>query len=368
MYDENDGYFDHVPPPAVPSYNADGSLAGASTLPLAGEYFSDPHGQYREASDTISGSVRPWGLGPRVPMYVISPWSKGGWVNSQVFDHTSLGMFLERRFAIRVDSISPWHRAVSGDLTSAFNFVNPNDVSFPTLPNVSDYAAIEAQQATLPPPLPPSVPQAMFQEPGVRYSRALPYEIHTSASVQGNGDVMLLFSNTGAQGVVFHVYDKLHLDRIPRRYTVEAGKNLNDVWNVAADDGGNYDLWVYGPNGFLRAFQGDTAVPNSGVLQFRPEIQVCYSPSDSKIVLKARAAASLSGRLTITANAYRNDGPWGLDIISRGTNMLEWSLSASGNWYDFSVSGLNFMRRFAGRMETCMDGTSDPAMAQDLSG
>ena len=79
----------------------------------------------------FSGTVRPWGLGPRVPLYVISPWSRGGWVNSQVFDHTSVGQFLEKRFGITIPAISPWHRAVCGDLTSAFDFVNPNDGTFP---------------------------------------------------------------------------------------------------------------------------------------------------------------------------------------------------------------------------------------------
>jgi phospholipase C len=350
----------------VPSYNADGSLAGGATLSLAGEYFSDPEGKYRYSADNISGSLRPWGLGPRVPMYVISPWSKGGWVNSQVFDHTSMGMFLEKRFGITVPSISPWHRAVSGDLTSAFNFASPNDESFPELPNVSGYALIESQQAALPSPVPPSSPQSLFQEPGTRYSRALPYELHTSARTARPGTVMLLFSNTGSQGAVFHVYDRLHLERIPRRYTVEAGKNLHDVWNVAAD-GGKYDLWVYGPNGFVRAFQGNLTVPDSLEVQFRPEIQVCYSPCDSRIYLKVRDVGGLTGHLTIKANAYRNDGPWTLKVVARATSVLDWSVSESGNWYDFSITGLNFMRRFAGRMETGVDGVSDPAMAQGLS-
>jgi phospholipase C len=366
-FDENDGYFDHVPAPAVPSYNADGTLAGASTLSLAGEYFSDPQGLYRDPRDTISGSVRPWGLGPRVPMYVISPWSRGGWVNSQVFDHTSMGMFLEKRFGITVGSISPWHRAVSGDLTSAFNFETPNDAIFPDLPDVSDYAAIEAQQKLLPPPLPPSAAQSLFQETGSRYSRALPYEMHTSATVADAGTVTLLFSNTGSQGVVFHVYDQLHLDRIPRRYTVEAGKSLNDVWNLSADDG-NYALWVYGPNGFLREFQGQVAAAGGNALPFLPEIQVCYSPCDSMIYLKIRDVGGAPGNLTVTANAYRSDGPWNIRVGARGIRTLDWNLSASGNWYDFTVSGTNFIRRFAGRMETASDSISDPAMAQHLSG
>ena len=47
-------------------------------------------------------------------------------MNSQVFDHTSVGQFLEKRFRIHVPAISPWHRAVCGDLTSSFDFASPN--------------------------------------------------------------------------------------------------------------------------------------------------------------------------------------------------------------------------------------------------
>ena len=72
-FDENDGRFDHVPLPAPPSYNADGSLAGKATFDLSGMHFSDPERRYLAADDTISGTLRPWGLGPRVLMYVISP-------------------------------------------------------------------------------------------------------------------------------------------------------------------------------------------------------------------------------------------------------------------------------------------------------
>jgi phospholipase C len=123
----------------VPSYDINGNLMGKATLPLAGEYFDNTGYGGLDSRDTISGNIRPWGFGPRVPMYVISPWSKGGWVNSQAFDHTSVGLFLEKRFGIKVDAISPWHRAVSGDLTSAFDFASPEDSGFPTLPDVSNW-------------------------------------------------------------------------------------------------------------------------------------------------------------------------------------------------------------------------------------
>ncbi|MFS8973338.1 phospholipase C, phosphocholine-specific [Cupriavidus necator] len=361
-FDENDGLFDHLPPPAVPSYNLDGTLAGKSTLPLEGEYFSDPARKYLHPEDTISGNVRPWGLGPRVPMYVVSPWSKGGWVNSQTFDHSSVGLFLEQRFGITIPAISPWHRAVCGDLTSAFDFATPNDPKFPALPDTSDYAIIEAQQKTMPAPTPPATPQPLFQETGTRFSRALPYELHTSARVDSGGrSVTLLLANSGMQGAVFHVYDKLHLDRIPRRYTVEADKTLSDAWDVVADNG-KYDLWVLGPNGFVRHFTGTAAASGA-----QPECQVCYDPKNGQLYLHMRNTGNAACTVTVKANAYRNDGPWTLTVPPGGEVVEErWSLERSARWYDFSVVRADdgsYLRRFAGRLETGKDSVSDPAMA-----
>ena len=66
-FDENDGFFDHLPPPAVPSYNSDGTVAGKSTLSLEGEYFLDPARAHLAASDTITGNIRPVGHGSAGP-------------------------------------------------------------------------------------------------------------------------------------------------------------------------------------------------------------------------------------------------------------------------------------------------------------
>ena len=299
-FDENDGFFDHLPAPAVPSYDIDGNLMGKATMPLAGEYFSNTVGNVLTATDTISGNVRPWGLSARVPMYVVSPWSKGGWVNSQVFDHTSVGRFLEKRFGIKVDSISPWHRAISGDLTTAFDFARPNDPRFPDLPDQSNWQASDAHQKTLPAPTAPATPQPLFQETGVRYSRALPYILHANAQVDVNkGKVRLLFVNTGFEGAVFHVYDKTHLDRIPKRYTVEAGQMLDDEWAIGAD--GRYDLWVLAPNGFHRAFSG-----NISTMQHKnepnPEIFVGYNVHDGGVHLQLRNDGNSHLRFTVKSN------------------------------------------------------------------
>jgi phospholipase C len=125
MYDENDGFFDHVVPPTPPQTRAQGLSTVATTNEI-----------YPGSSGLPSG---PYGLGVRVPLVVISPWSKGGWVNSQVFDHTSLIRFVERRFGIAEPNITPWRRAVTGDLTSAFNFAKPSAATVP-LPSTVAYA------------------------------------------------------------------------------------------------------------------------------------------------------------------------------------------------------------------------------------
>ncbi len=357
-FDENDGLFDHVPPPAPPSYNPDGTLAGGSTLDLRGQYFSDPERKYLHPQDNVSGTVRPWGLGPRVPMYVISPWSRGGWVNSQVFDHTSLGQFLERRFGITVPAISPWHRAVCGDLTSAFDFVTPNESAFPELPWVAESASRVAENLKHPAPSVPVEPEKLFQEPGMRRSRALPYELHVHARAQvDKGKVVLAFENSGKVGAVFHVYDRLRLERIPRRYTVEAGKALSDEWLADAEQG-RYDLWVYGPNGFVREFRGRLRSDVAAT----PEIEVRYDPANSALEVIATNAGTRPATLVVKANAYRGDGPWTMQVPPGMGVSRQWFLLGSHCWYDFTVRGEDWEQGFAGRIENGRPGFSDPAV------
>ncbi|HUE63882.1 MAG TPA: phospholipase C, phosphocholine-specific [Rhizomicrobium sp.] len=351
-FDENDGMFDHVPPPAPPSFNRDGSIAGGSTLKLNGEYFSDPERKHLHPEDTTSGSVRPWGLGPRVPMYVISPWSRGGWINSQVFDHTSVAQFLERRFGITVPAISPWHRAVCGDMTSAFDFVSPNDTSIPALPDARGSAALVARATKLPKPVAPDVAEALFQEQGARPSRPLPYMLAVDASVTGDS-IALTFHNQGRVGAVFHVYDKLHLDRIPRRYTVEAGKAFNDHWEFASD--GSYNLWILGPNGFLREFQGMRT--GTGI-----EVSARDAPNARAIRLGFNNSGTERRKMSLLSNIYeprRVSRLW----LKPGLTSLDWDVAKSGNWYELLVSAPGCVRRFAGRVETGQNSVSDPAMA-----
>ncbi|MCW3024988.1 MAG: Phospholipase [Solirubrobacterales bacterium] len=117
-YDENGGFFDHVPPPVAPAATP-------------GEYLT-----VQPLPSIAGGIAGPIGLGFRVPMLVISPFSRGGLVCSNTFDHTSLLRFLETRFGPEVPNLSAWRRSVTGDLTSAFNFAKPN-TTVPVLPSPS---------------------------------------------------------------------------------------------------------------------------------------------------------------------------------------------------------------------------------------
>ena len=178
MYDENDGFFDHMVPPTPPQSAAQ----GLSTVPVTNEIF--PGGV-----DTSSGpsTPGPYGLGARVPMFVISPWTKGGWVCSEVFDHTSLIRFVQARFGteshpLTNPNITPWRKAVCGDLTSAFNFATPNAAAV-TLPGTAAYVPPNAARTTVSyVPLPPAVQSMPVQERGTRPARAVPYRLNVTAA------------------------------------------------------------------------------------------------------------------------------------------------------------------------------------------
>ena len=368
-FDENDGYFDHVPSPSAPSLNPDGTPAGKTTLPdadIAVERFTHPAPAGTTGQPLPDGRV--YGPGVRLPAYVISPWSRGGWVNSEVFDHTSVLRFIEQRFGVKEPNIGGFRRAVCGDLTSAFNFETPNTEVLPTLvgrKSKNDADALRAQQQALAQIVPPTTQQLPKQATGTRPSRALPYELHASARADAvNGKLQLLFSNTGKAGAVFHVYDRLHLDRLPRRYTVQSGKLLDDTWAAMTDDAGRYDLWVLGPNGFHRHFKGDLNALRAGDAPI-PEVRVCYDIANGNVYLSMTNTGKNAAKFTIRAKAYREDGPWVATVAGGATVEQHWELADSGRWYDFAVTcdaDPTYYRRFAGRVETGKHSVSDPAM------
>ena len=352
-FDENDGFFDHVPPPCAPTIRPDGSMAGASTVDTTTERRTVNHQVYDK--DWV------YGPGVRVPCFVVSPFSRGGWVNSQTFDHTSVVQFLEQRFKVKEPNISAYRRAVCGDLTSCFNFVTPNTNSFPSLPKFTKAQADQlrseqeklAQVASTNTMLPKQVI-------GIRPSRALPYELHVSTRQTTPGFIDLSFHNSGRQGAVFHVYDMKRLVDIPQRYIVESCKSLSARWSTVLS-AGEYDLFVLGPNNFHRRITGSTI---NALLSGQSEVDVCYDIGLNKILMNLVNQATSPLNFVVTDKAYQQ-GSRTITVPAGKMIELPWDLKPSGSWYDLQVTvkeDLTFTRRFAGRMETGSDSITDPAM------
>ncbi|CAD7721682.1 Non-hemolytic phospholipase C [Xanthomonas hydrangeae] len=356
MFDENDGFFDHMPPPAPPSLDprAAAGFVGASSIATDDEYHRQPApGEQKVDLSELRG--RPYGLGPRVPLYVISPWSRGGWVDSQVYDHTSVLRLLERRFSVPAPEITPWRRAVCGDLTTAFDFSTADARPFvAALPDVSATAARAAamREHTLP-PLPVSL-QAPQQPFGVRRSRAVPYRPTVQLTyVQERGEVVLRMSNSGA-AVVLHVYDRYDLAAIPRRYTLGNGATLEGSWTT---HDGRYDLWLLGPNGFHRHYRGDL----SAALLLADITQDANDPAALSLLLHNPGTTAV--QVALQPAAYANAQPREqLTVAPGSTQRRSWKAAASGGWYDLWLERDGARQRLAGRVETGADSVSDPAM------
>jgi phospholipase C len=335
MYDENDGYFDHVVPPTPPLDAA----SGASTVDASLELMPGD-------AKFVPGAV---GLGQRVPMIVISPWSKGGWVNSQVFDHTSLIRFIEERFGVYEPNITPWRRAVTGDLTSAFDFKRPNADVVP-LPATSGYAPLDSVRhpdfiATV--PFDQALPE---QEPGVRPARAVPYRVNVESRVDTRRqNISLQFVNKGEAAAVFQVRSLVG-GFSHSTYTVSGHMKLGAEWSFPRAP---YELGVYGPNGFFRGYKGDFS---QGV----PNLDVHCGFEKGGVILEVK---NRGDKLTLEVwDAYRQTST--RHEVPRGKLVWFYPLNESAGWYDLTIHVVgndSYEVQFAGHVETGKPSFSDPA-------
>jgi phospholipase C len=338
-YDENDGFFDHVVPPFPPASAAQ----GRSTVDVGPDVFAGDSGH-------VAG---PYGLGQRVPMLVVSPWSKGGYVCSETFDHTSVIRFMERRFGVHEPNISPWRRAVCGDLTSAFDF-GRQDTRPVVLPGTDGYRPPDRDRHPDYVPTPPARAVLPVQERGHRPTRPLKYAPFVDGSAHGAaGEITLTFASGAQAGAAFLVTSG-NRDDGPWSYTTGAGRTVSDTWDPA-DSGGSYDLTVHGPNGFLRTFRGGAAGPEAVARHVGDGLELTFTNRTS------RAAV-----LTVT-DGY---GGRATTVQVRPGAVLKRTvdLAASRRWYDLTVTSDTdpaFVRRFAGHVENGRPGVSDPAIVTD---
>ncbi|CCK26111.1 Non-hemolytic phospholipase C [Streptomyces davaonensis JCM 4913] len=340
-YDENDGFFDHLVPPLPPK----DASRGKSTVDVALDLY--PGDSRRPAGA--------YGLGPRVPMLVVSPWSKGGYVCSETLDHTSILQFMERRFGVQETNISPWRRTVCGDLTSAFDF-SRKDSRPAALPETDEYEPQDRERHPDYKPTPPADPDMPRQERGLRPARPLKYSPYTDGSVDAAaGKFTLTFASGAHAGAAFLVTSGNRTDG-PWTYTTEAGKNIADTWNSAYSNG-SYDLTVHGPNGFLRVFKG----PNKTA---GPEVTARHIGDDVRLTFTNKGETSV--RLKVS-NGY--GGRARTFTVRPGATVRHTvDLAASRRWYDLTVTSdadPAFLRRFAGHVENGRPGVSDPAIVVD---
>jgi phospholipase C len=349
VYDENDGFFDHMVPPTPPQSRSE----GISTVDTTNEVFAG-NAQF---------AAGPYGLGARVPMIVISPWSKGGWVSSELFDHTSLIQFIERRFAphhsgLVEPNITKWRRAVTGDLTSAFNFKSPNDARVP-LPSTVAYVPPDGDRHPDYSPTPPTALALPRQETGVRPARAVPYELSVLGEANVSQETLSIhFGNTGNAAAVFQVRSG-DGQLGPWTYTVGRQLSVSDTWVFKGNHRPAYDLSVYGPNGFFRSFKGSL----NGREKANLAVTSLYVSDPTGLTLQVQNRGETTAQVRVV-NHYTKETI--AHSLHPGADWSPgWTVEASFGWYDFTIdveSDASFRQRLAGHVETGNDSASDPAL------
>jgi phospholipase C len=390
-YDENDGYFDHAPSfvAADPKRPETGGASAGIDPDLEYTYKQDELAQGVAEADARTGPI---GLGFRVPMIVASPWSRGGWVNSQVFDHTSALKFLERfaqaKFGktVREENISPWRRAVVGDLASVFRPYDPKESKLPFLNRdgfvvgieearykeiPSDYRKLTSEQIDQINRMPNQAGFMAHQEEGIRPACALPYELYADGNLTKDGAQWELRLTAGNQvhgsassGAAFNVYLRNLKDGKgfqAATFAVNAGDTLTRRFPLDLFGGEEYSIEVYGPNGFYRAFNGRSASLHA------VDIGAAYERNafglTGNVQFHLHNVSEKSASMTIADRAY-GAAVLRKELLPGEDAIVVLPLRSSNGWYDVAVKaeGWDAEARYAGRVETGKPSTSDPSM------
>ncbi|MET0637105.1 MAG: phospholipase C, phosphocholine-specific [Chitinophagaceae bacterium] len=384
-YDENDGYFDHVPPFVPPHpYKPETGLCSEG-IKTATEYVIGKEQQ----SDKDNLRESPVGLGYRVPLLIASPWTRGGWVNSQVFDHTSSLQFLEKFLSAKTGkkitepNINKWRRTVCGDLTSVFREYKGEKIRFPDSINKQKFITgiHKAQFKKLPDdfvsitPGNADNPLPRLQEKGTRPANAIPYEPYADLVFDKHSNKLELIFTVGNQvsgaltaGSPFTVYNLAnykHTRPLPRNYAVTPGSSVRDTWELTGFDTGRYHLRVHGPNGFFREFKGSSTAP--AVRLNNKMAESANNRMHLHLDLHNDQTSAVSLRIV---DHYQDKAENNIDINAGDHSSFKLDLSGRKGWYDVSVfiNGNNdFLARYAGRIETGGPSVTDPLMGNALT-
>lgn len=387
-YDENDGYFDHVPPyvPPHPSKKDSGKVSAG--IDTANEYVigKDQQTNQRRARESAIG------LGYRVPMVIASPWTRGGWVNSEVFDHTSslrfLENFLSKKFnkKIQEPNISAWRRTICGDLTSVFRTDNGEQLVKPEFLAKEEFVeSIHKAQFKNPPSnfkkLSASDLESMqsnaarpsflpVQEKGTRPACSIPYELYAEGKLNKEKTAFEVEFHCGnkifgseAAGSPFQVYSNL-----PgiRDYAVKAGDKIRDQWILEQFPDKRYHIKIYGPNGFYRECKGNAEDPSVVIKCTYESEKISAKRLSGNVSITFANNSSKTMVFDITDNSYHTDKRQ-VSVPARGSALVHMDLLRSHSWYDFTVSvpgHPEFEKRYAGHVETGRESKTDPLMGE----
>lgn len=398
-YDENDGYFDHMPPFVPPDPAAPETGRASQGLKTELEFVRAAQEEaHRAAFPKIPIHTGPIGLGYRVPLVIASPWSRGGWVNSQVFDHTSILQFLEK-FAsrktgreIRETNITPWRRAMCGDLTSVFRPAG-KEAGAPVSRVERDAFLGEIHKAQFKPA--PAVPRPLSpaeletvrreqlgwkglprQEPGTRPACALPYELEITGHCDAAAAALVLnfsarnrlFAGRSA-GAPFHVYAPglCHPSAAEAAmesgrtwaFAVKAGDAVVESWPLRLFDQGRYHLRAHGPNGFYREFTGSAKDPALTV-------KLTAMPEGKALLILSPANGTPPFALQVKDLSY-GAAPRSVKLEQEEV-VLTIEAPRSHGWYDLLIiaEGFpDFSRRLAGHLESGAPSRTDPLMGRE---
>jgi phospholipase C len=321
-YDEHDGFFDHRLPP------------------------------YPEASVTdeyISG----WPIGPgtRVPMLICSPWTRGGYVDSNVYDHTSMLQFLAAWTGVKPANVTPWRASVTGDLTPAFDFGHP-DFSIPAnIPTLDQTWALTQLTGGSTTPPAEGAQQMPIQERGTRPHRPTLHQPHADVTVdRTTSQVTAALTNVGPVGVSFAIYPDAYLPFASTPVTVLQSSPGSYVWDATLT-GGKYAFSVYGPDGFLTSFAGEI-VPAGRNVDPVPVVTASLQSGPAATVELTLANEGQEEILyTLTPNDYEARTQT-VAVTLGSPKTISWPTDQYG-YYDVVITtntGDSFRRRYAGRI------------------
>ncbi|SFO00915.1 phospholipase C [Chitinophaga sp. YR627] len=396
-YDENDGDFDHVPP-FVPPHGPGTGLVSEG-IDTSVEYVTREQELRKNGMQEEDVRESPIGLGYRVPLIIASPWSRGGMVCSEVFDHTSTLQFLERFLHHKTgkniveSNISEWRRTICGDLSSVFTPYNGEKIPLPSFGDKdtfiesihkaqfkdvpSGFKKLTAAEIAAINKNPATAPYMAKQEEGIRPACALPYEMYVDGQLSKGGfEISFKAGNElagkAAAGVPFNVYapgkylsgDNSTFETVRTwAYAVKAGDRLADHWPLQSFENGIYHLCVYGPNGFFREFAGNDKAP---------QLEVWCDYERKGKAFTGNVSLQLNNHHTQALTVEVIDHAYGKPaqkktLAARSKTAIVLDLQKSHSWYDFSVritGQSSFERRYAGRVENGKAGFSDPAMGR----